>query len=397
MRVVQIEPGPTPTLTAVDAGVDEGLGTGAGRDVATDHLGMPGGRVGLDPPHHLEQEPGVAVGGVDDEDIDARLDQGRGALPGLTEVADGCADEESAVAVLGRVGELLGLHEVLDRDEAAQAALIVDERESLALVLAKERGGVLVADADLAGDERHVGHDVTHERGGPLGDRGEAEVAVGDDAQQVILRVDDGKTGDAIAATELVEVLEGRVRTDRHGVGDHAGLGALDEVDLIGLILDRQVAVQDAQSTDPGHGDGHPGLGDGVHRRRDDRHLEADLTRQSRGGVDLTGDDIGLTGLEQDVVVGQSQLGHERPRSEVGVESVEGGVQTQAHCPSLVRPQDTPNRSPRSSSMKRCRAAMTPVHARIGPHAASTMRGTCQLPVTASIAPTANGPAAARR
>ena len=60
------------------------------------------------------------------------------------------ADEQPALVVLGGVRELLGLDEVLDRDQAGQPAVVVDDRQPLALVLAQQRGGVLAADADRA-------------------------------------------------------------------------------------------------------------------------------------------------------------------------------------------------------------------------------------------------------
>ena len=80
----------------------------------------------------------MAVGGVDDEDVDTGLDERRGPLPGVAEVADRGTDEQPAVAVLGRVRELLALDEVLDGDEPGEAALVVDERQPLALVLAEQ-------------------------------------------------------------------------------------------------------------------------------------------------------------------------------------------------------------------------------------------------------------------
>ena len=301
---------PDADLDGVGPGVDEGLGAGAGGDVAADDLHVPGGGVLLDPLDHLEQEAGVAVRGVDDEHVDPGLDERRGALPRLAEVADRGTDEEAAVGVLAGVGELLGLHEVLDGDEPAQAALGVDDRQPLALVLAQQRGGLVVADADLPGDERHRGHDVARPACGPLRDRGEAQVAVGDDAEEVVALVDDGQARDAVAAADLVELLESGVGADGDRVGDHAGLGALDEVDLVRLVLDRQVAVQDADAAVPGHGDGHPGLGDGVHGRRDERDAR-DLAGQPGRRVDLARDDVGLARLEQHVVVGEPQLGEE--------------------------------------------------------------------------------------
>ena len=141
-RVVQMLPGPDADLDAVDAGVDQRLRTGAGGDVAAEHLDVAGGRVGLEPPHHVEHQPGLAVGGVGHEHVDAGLDQGRGPLPRVAEEADRRGDPQPALAVLGGVRVLLGLDEVLDRDQPGQPAGAVDQRQLLDLVLGEQRRGV---------------------------------------------------------------------------------------------------------------------------------------------------------------------------------------------------------------------------------------------------------------
>ncbi len=263
-------------LDRVGAGIDERLRTLTGRDVAADDLHVLGRGVGLESLHDLEQHAYVTVCRVGDEHVDTGLDERGRALPGIAEVADRGADHESSVSILGRVGELLGLHEVLDRDEAGQSPGVIDERQALALVLAKEQRGVLAGDAFVSGDQRHLGHDLVDLGRCPFGDRGEPQVTVGDDAEQSVVGVDDRETGHAVLATDPVEVLKRRVGTDRHGVGDDARLGALHQVDLVGLVVEREVAVENADATFAGHRDGHAGLGDGVHRRADERHLQAD-------------------------------------------------------------------------------------------------------------------------
>ena len=65
------------------------------------------------------------------------------------------------------------------------------------------------------------------------------------------------------------------------------GLGALDLVDLGDLVLDRQVPVDDADPTLPRQRDRQARLGDGVHRRGDDRDLERDRRRQPRRRGDV--------------------------------------------------------------------------------------------------------------
>ena len=107
-------------------------------------------------------------------------------------------------------------------------------------------------------------------------------------------------------AAELVELGDGGIRSDGHRVGDHAGLRALDASHLLGLVLDGQVAVKDADTTLASHGNGHVRLGDRVHRGREQRGGQADPRGQSGGRIDLGGDDVGQPGQQENVVVSES-------------------------------------------------------------------------------------------
>src|SRR5699024_991648 len=116
----------------------------------------------------------------------------------------------------------------------------------------------------------------------------------------------DREPGDAELPAQGVEVLERRLGADGDGIGDAPGLGALDQVHLVGLVLDREVAVEDADAAVAGHRDRHPRLGDGVHRRARERDPQGDLPREATRGVRLGGDHVRLAGQQQDVVVGES-------------------------------------------------------------------------------------------
>ena len=302
-------PGADPDLDGVRPRIDEGLRAGTGPDVAPDHLDMPRRWVALEPLHHVEQHPHVAVRGVGHEHVDTGLDQGGRALPRISEVADRRTHQQTSVRVLGRVRELLGLDEVLHGDEAAEVTGLVDERQPLTLVLAQQGGRLVARDADRSGDQRARRHHLVHLGGGPLGDGDEAQVSVGDDAEQDVIGVDDGQPRDAVLATDPVEVLEGGIRPDRHRVGDDPRLRALHQVDLVGLVLDREVAVEDAEPALTRHGDRHSRLGDRVHGRRDQRHLQRDLPRETRGGVDVRRRHVGRPRQQEDVVVGQTERG----------------------------------------------------------------------------------------
>ena len=248
----------------------------------------------------------MPVRGVDDEYVDAGLDQQHRPLPGVAEETDRRADHEPALRVLGGHRELLALHEVLDRDEAGEPAVLVDQRQLLDLVPAQERHRVVGRDA--RGPVTSGIGVMTSTTGGEWsGSKRMSRLVTMPSSMP--LAVDHGRTRDAVAPAQRVDLGQGGVRTDGDRVGDHAGLGALDEVDLCGLVLDRQVAVQHADATLAGHGDRHAGLGDGVHGRRDERHAQRDVAGEAGGRVDVAGHDVGAAGQQQDVVVGQSERG----------------------------------------------------------------------------------------
>ena len=109
-----MEPGPDAHLDGVGAGVDQRLRALAGGRLAADDVHVRGGRVLLQPGDHVQHALAVAVGGVHHQHVHAGLDQGHGALVAVAEEADGGADAQPALVVLGGQRVLLGLVEVLD-------------------------------------------------------------------------------------------------------------------------------------------------------------------------------------------------------------------------------------------------------------------------------------------
>ena len=91
-RVVQIEPGPTPTLTPSAPASTRALAPAYVATLPPTMSTRGRGRLGLEPGDHLQHALGVAVRGVDDQHVDALLDQRHRPLPGVAEEADGGAD-----------------------------------------------------------------------------------------------------------------------------------------------------------------------------------------------------------------------------------------------------------------------------------------------------------------
>src|SRR6185312_4425075 len=98
-------------LHRIGARVDERLRGIAGHDVAGDdrHVRIRVAR----PAHALDDAIRMAVRGVDDEHVDAGLDEGRDALLGIAADADRRADAKALAIVLARVRIVARLLDVL--------------------------------------------------------------------------------------------------------------------------------------------------------------------------------------------------------------------------------------------------------------------------------------------
>ena len=232
-----------------------------------------------DAPHHVEHALRVAVRGVDDEHVDVRRDQRLGALERVFADADGGADAQPAEAVLARVRVLDHLLDVLDGDQALQHEAVVDDQQLLDLVAVQESRAPLERRADRHREQRVARHDV--------GDRPvevglEPQVAVRQDADQppfLAAVLGDRHARDPVLLHQIERFVDPVGGGERDRVDDHPALGALHAIDLGGLLLDRQVLVDDADATLLRHRDRQPRLGHRVHRRAEQRHVQADVAR----------------------------------------------------------------------------------------------------------------------
>ena len=148
----------------------------------------------------------------------------------------------------------------------------------------------------------------------------EAQIAVGQDADQpafLAAVLGDRHAGDAVLLHQLERFVDPVGRGERDRIDDHAALRPLHAIDFRRLLLDRQVLVDDAEAAVLRHRDRQPRLGDGVHRRADERHVQPDVAREPGADVDLVGQHRRVLRHEQDVVEGQGgrQAGVGRRRS----------------------------------------------------------------------------------
>ena len=144
-RVVQIEPGPMPTLTASAPASTSARAAAAVAmlPAMTSSLRI----LALDLPHAVDDAARMAVGGVDHDDVDAGLHQALEPLVAVAADADGGAGAQLAGGVLGGVGMLGRLEDVLDGHQAAQLERRVHHQHALEPVLVHQRLGFVEARA----------------------------------------------------------------------------------------------------------------------------------------------------------------------------------------------------------------------------------------------------------
>ncbi len=198
MRVVQIEPGPMPTLIASAPAVDQRLRAFLCRNIAGNHLH----RVGepLDAVDGFQHVQRMAVRGIDHDEVDAGIDQPLGAVETALADRGGGRDTQAPLRILAGERMRHRLFHVLHGDQADAAILIVDDNELFDAVLVQHPLRLVLADALAHGHEilvRHQFGDFLTRIGG------KPHVAVGENADQLARRAvaaagDDGNAGDAV-------------------------------------------------------------------------------------------------------------------------------------------------------------------------------------------------------
>ena len=296
MRVVQIGARPDADLHRIDAELDQVARRICGRHVAGHDLCFRQSIAqGL---HGIEHTLGVTVGGIDAQDVDLFLVELLSPLEKISGGPDRRTGQQAALVVLGGIGIVALFLDVLDGDQAFETPFFIDDRQLLDAVLVQNAFGILERGADADRDEAVLGH---HIRDRLVEVALEAQIPVREDADQLaVFRY--GHAGDAVALHEVERFPNLVPRRDRDRVDDHAALRAFHAVDLLGLPLDRHVAVNEAKAALTGKPDGEVGFGDGVHRRADDGDVQGDAACERGGSVGLGGDDR-AEGREQEDVV----------------------------------------------------------------------------------------------
>ena len=259
-------------LWHADAGHDARRADGTGADADFDRIGAgvgqcPGARrrrhIAGDEQSLVEALPdvrkvvkdgfAVSVRRVQHQRVRAGLDQKIGALEIV--LSDGGGDQQASLVIFAGVGEPLTVEDVLDGDEAAQTAVVVGDDDPLNAVPVQQ---IFDGRHFEMGADRHQfflrGHHFAQRAFGVFF---EPHVAVGDDANDKILGVNDGEAGDVVLFLHRPHLRDGHVGVDGHRLVDNAAFVAFDFFQLARLRFGGKVFVDDAKAAGLRHGDGH--------------------------------------------------------------------------------------------------------------------------------------------
>ena len=267
-------------LDPVHAALEQKPGALGGTDVAGDQLDV------AEPLAHLPDRAihhdRMTMRDVDDQDVDARLDQLRGALEIIALRTDRGADQETTLLVAGGERESPLLQQVAGGDQPDQLAAGTHERQLLDLALHHHALGFFRGDGagvhDQALERRHA---IGHARPGA---RHESKIPLGQEALEPAVAVDDDEGADSRPRHHRRRLFDRGVRRDAVRIADDAVLGALDDLDLADLRLDvagAEPAIDYAKAPLLGLDDGHRRSRDGVHVGRDNRALQRDVLRDA--------------------------------------------------------------------------------------------------------------------
>ena len=220
----------------------------------------------------------MAVGCVDDDGVDTCLHQCLCTVERVVGDTHAGSHAQTSFVVLASHRLVLGLGDVFISDQSHEMVGIVDHGEFLDLVLLKNLSSRCQIGALMGGDQvlgcHHVVDELVHVTL-------ETEVAVGDDAHEVVFLIDDRNAANVIVVHHVKGILDGASAANGDRVVDHTVLSTLDNGHLTSLFLDRHILMDHTDTTLACNGNGHRRLGHRVHSGGDKGDIEFDVARKT--------------------------------------------------------------------------------------------------------------------
>ena len=216
------------------------------------------------------------MGAVDGDYVNFGCRQFLGSLQEISSGADGRAYAQASLRIFGGVGILQFLLNVFYGDESLEVVFVVDDEEFFDAMFVENFLGIFESGADGHSDEIFLSHHAV-DRNIEAGL--EAQVAIGENADEAALQ-SNGHAGNLVLAHDLQRVAN--LIGGRHGdrIDDHSAFRALHFVDLVGLLVDSEVAMDNAEPTLLRKRNRHVRFRDRIHGGADNGDVETDVARE---------------------------------------------------------------------------------------------------------------------
>src|SRR5450759_1432188 len=267
----------------VSAVIQQSQCRATGGDVAADHLDVR--KISLDPLDAIQHTLRMTVRRIHHDHVHACLGQQRDTLIRAHAHAYRCADTKVTEAVFASQRMLAGFQDVLYRHQTTQLECVVHHHYALDTMFVHQVARLYQTGVLLDGDQSlKRGHDILYRL---IQIALETQIAVGDNPDQ-LLALHHRQTGNLVLARQTQHVAHRHIRRDSDGILDHAALKTFDLGDLGRLCIGRHILVDDADAAFLRQGDRQARLGDGIHRRGQQRDVQIDVAGKLRAQTDIT-------------------------------------------------------------------------------------------------------------
>ena len=216
----------------------------------------------------------MTVRRVNDDGIDVGSHEGSYAVERVGCHTHTCGHTQATFLVFAGHWFIFGFRNILVGNQANELSFVVHHRQFLDFVLLQYLSGGRQVCLHVCGDEFLGCHHVID---GSQHIFLETEVAIRHDAHQMLLFVHHGYAADVIFVHEFQCILHAASALYRHGVVNHAVLGAFYNGNLARLLFDTHVFMYDTDAAFARNCDSHRRFRDGIHRSRNEGNLKFDV------------------------------------------------------------------------------------------------------------------------
>ena len=235
----------------------------------------------------------MTMGRINDYGIGTCCHQCFQTLHGIDRYAHTGSHAQPTFLVLASHRFVLGLGDVFVSDESHQLVVGIHHRQLLYFMFLQDLCSRSQVGSGMRSHQILMCH---HLVDGLVQPTLKTQVAVGHDANQMPVLINNRNTSDVIAAHHFQGIPHGLATTDGHRVVNHAVLGTLHDSHLVRLFLNRHVLVYHADASLACDSDGHGRFGDGIHGGRHERSVHLDVTREFGFQLNLLGQNFRISG-----------------------------------------------------------------------------------------------------